>query len=220
MTSEPTPFYERTLDSFADHIITRQRQRKDGNWHAVLDCSFDDQVSDPDFSPYGYGATREQAAERCAHAIRQDAIGIGKFAPHSVLKDGYALHFRLMRHWEKKERLEAAGADLGEAMDRAFQAYAQFDVWKLNGSWLDTKKQSSTFDFDVQLAIAEMMVQLHEDTSLDPDEAKTKAVTEFKAKFAKEVGWRVRATDETWAELDKQFDEAIQALDRSAAPGF
>ncbi|WP_315921507.1 hypothetical protein [Mesorhizobium sp. SP-1A] len=217
MTTERTPFYKRTLDSFADHIITRQRQRKDGNWHAVLDCSFDDQVSDPDFSPYGYGATREQAAERCAHAIRQDAIGIGKFAPHSVLKDGYDLHFRLMRHWEKKERLEAAGVDLVEATSRAHDAFA---VWNLNGEWLNKVKQTRTFDFDVQLAIAEMMVQLREYASLDPDEAKIKAVTEFKAKFANEVGWRVRATDETWAELDRQFDEAIQTLDYLAAPGW
>ena len=217
MTTDRIPFYKRTLDSFADHIITRQRQRKDGNWHAVLDCSFDDQVSDPDFGPDGYGASREQAAERCAHAIRQDAIGIGKFAPHSVLEDGYDLHFRLMRHWEKKERLEAAGVDLVEATARADDA---FSVWKLDGEWLNKVKQTRTFDFDVQLAIAEMMVQIREDETLDPVEAKTKAVAEFKDKFANEVSWRVRATDETWAELDRQFDDAILTLDRTAAPSF
>lgn len=217
MTTDRIPYYERTLDSFANHIITRQRQRKDGNWHAVLDCSFDGSVSDPDFSPYGYGATREQAAERCAHAIRQDAIGVGKFAPHSVLKDGYDLHFRLMRHWEKKERLEAAGVDLVEATARADDAFA---VWKLDGEWLNKVKQTRTFDFDVQLAIAEMMVQLREDASRDVDEAKSRAVAEFKDKFANEVSWRVRATNETWAELDKQFDEAIQTLDRSAVLGM
>lgn len=218
MKASRIPFYERTLDSFADHIITRQRQRNDGNWHAVLDCGFDKRVSDPDFSPYGYGATRKQSAERCAYAIRQDAIGIGKFAPHSILTDGYDLHWRLMKHWEKKERLEATGADLGEAMSRAFQSYEQFDVWKLKGTWLDNKSQSSTFDFDVQIAIAEMMVDLREDAVLDAEEMKIKTITEFKKKFAKEVGWRVQATDETWAVLDERFDEAILSLDRSRAP--
>lgn len=218
MTASRLPFYERTLDSFADHIITRQRQRKDGNWHAVLDCGFDERVSDPDFGPDGYGATRKQSAERCAYAIRQDAIGIGKFAPHSILTDGYDLHWRLMKHWEKKERLEATGADLGEAMSRAFQSYEQFDVWKLKGTWLDKKSQSSTFDFDVQLAIAEMMVDLRVDAALDAEEVKIKTITEFKNNFATEVGWRVQATDETWVVVEKRFDEAILSLDRSSAP--
>jgi hypothetical protein len=220
MTASRIPFYERTLDSFADHIITRQRQRNDGNWHAVLDCGFEKRVSDPDFSPYGYGATRKQSAERSAHAIRQDAIGIGKFAPHAILTDGYDLHWRLMKHWEKKERLEATGSDLGVAMSRAFQSYAQYDVWKLKGSWLDNRSQSSTFDFDVQLAIAEMMVELREDTTLDAEEAKIMAIAEFKQKFAKEIRWRVQATDETWVVLEKRFDEAILSLDRSCAPGL
>ena len=215
MRTDSIPFYKRTLDSFADHIISRQKRRDDGGWHAVLDCGFDDYVSDPDFSPDGYGATREQAAARSANAIRQNAMGIGKNAPKSVLEDGYDLHFRLMKHWDKKERLEAAGVDLVEAHARARDAYA---IWKLEGEWLNKVKQTSVFDFDVQLAIAEMMVELRSDDSPDAEEAKSKAIADFKHNFKEEVSWRVRATDETWVELDKQFDEAIQTLDRSAAP--
>lgn len=47
----------------------------------------------------------------CATKIRNDAKGIGKFAPHSALLPGYELHFVLMAHWAAKEaRLIAEGA--------------------------------------------------------------------------------------------------------------
>lgn len=98
-----TPYYERTLDSFADSIITRvHRNESRTGWYACLDVGPESYVSDPDFSTYA--ATRKEAIRLCAEAIRQDAKGIGKYAPHSLLVPGdYDLHFRLMKHWAKKE---------------------------------------------------------------------------------------------------------------------
>jgi hypothetical protein len=93
-------FYERTLGSFTDEIITSVRQGNDNQlWYAVLDVGPVSYPSDPDFSTCA--TTREAAVARCARKIRDDAIGLGKYAPHDILT-GYALHWRLMKHWAEK----------------------------------------------------------------------------------------------------------------------
>jgi hypothetical protein len=94
------PFYERTLDSFADHIITRTRQTRPGHWYACLDTGPTSYASDPDFA--AWGATEADAVADCATRIRRDASGIGRYAPRKALS-GYELRWRLMKHWVEKE---------------------------------------------------------------------------------------------------------------------
>jgi len=94
------PFYQRSLDSFADHIICRVRQGENGLFYAVLDLGPEPYVSEPDFSTCA--ETASEAVKQCAIKIRNDAVGIGKYAPHSVLQ-GYDLHWRLAKHWDEKE---------------------------------------------------------------------------------------------------------------------
>lgn len=94
------PYYERSLGSFSDEVITDVIEGRNGTWYAVLDVGPKRGPGDPDFST---GArTREDAVALCAAKIRRDAVGVGKYAPHSVLT-GYDLHFRLARHWASKE---------------------------------------------------------------------------------------------------------------------
>ncbi len=210
--TEPVPYYQRTLDSFADHIITKAWPRKDGSWHAVLDCSFKTSVSDPDFSPYGYGKDAAEAAAKSAKAIRNDAIGIGKFAPHSVLRaDRYDLHFRLMRHWERKERFEAVGINPNDMIRHA--AAANWDDWNLEGEWLDCSSDVRTREFCFQLYIAETMFAVREG-NLELGLAKETIINAMKAE-AVDVGYRTRPTEATWARVNDRIDSAI--LDISAS---
>lgn len=94
-----TPYYERTLDSFADAVITRTI-RSERNWYAVLDTGPYCETS-LDFSTCR--PTEAEAIAACAAKIRADAKGIGKYAPHGLLTPCYDLHFRLMRWWAEKE---------------------------------------------------------------------------------------------------------------------
>lgn len=100
------PFYERSLDSFSDETITHVHPSDSGVlWYATLDASPQARwPGSPDFSRCA--GSREAAIEACARAIRDDAQGIGKYAPHTILT-GYGL-FQLRRHWEKKEIVAAS----------------------------------------------------------------------------------------------------------------
>lgn len=92
-----TPFYERTLDSFSDAVITSARQGNDSTlWYAVLDWGARSYPSDADFSTCA--STREEAVALCAAKIRDDQKGIGKYAPHDLDM------WRLCEHWVSKER--------------------------------------------------------------------------------------------------------------------
>lgn len=132
-------FSGRTLDSFADEIITRSTV--DGR--AVLDCGFFDQVSDPDFSPSGYGQDSAQAAQNCARAIRANAQGIGRRAPYGCLT-GYDLQYRLMPHWARKEIMTDLGIDLRAAH---VQARGAFGDWAFKSSWLEHVHLARHFEF-------------------------------------------------------------------------
>lgn len=70
MTRQQLPYYERPLDSYADHIICYVRQSGARSWHASLDCGIKSLSTDPDFAEFGYGASLQEASERCANAIR------------------------------------------------------------------------------------------------------------------------------------------------------
>lgn len=206
--TEPTPFYKRTLDSFADHIITKAHPRNDGGWHAVLDCSFKTYVSDPDFATHGYGKDVAEAHARGAKGIRNDAKGIGKFAPHSILKDGYDLHWRLMKHWDRKERLEAAGLDPNEVTLAAEKADWAF--WALDGEWLNRHEATRTIEFVYLLAVAETGVGVR-NGEFDIERAKEVILDAVKAEFA-DVGFRCRPTTETWSNLHQRIDDAVMNL--------
>lgn len=99
-------YWERTLDSFADDIITKctDKLSESGFYNASLDTGPNHYISDPDFACSGYGKTREEAIAKCAAAIRADSKGIGKYAPHSCFL-GYDFHFRLAKYWAEKEAL-------------------------------------------------------------------------------------------------------------------
>lgn len=108
-----TPFYERTLDSFADEIITKIACKTSaGVYYAVLDVPDGSNIG-ADFSTGRSKA--EDATAACARKIRDDHRGIGKFAPHSCLQ-GYDLKFRLMKHWSEKERYEQHGSEETQGM--------------------------------------------------------------------------------------------------------
>lgn len=217
MPTSAVPYYKRELSSFDDQIITRQRPTRDGNWHAVLDCGFDTHVSDPDFSPSGYGANREQAAANSAFAIRQDAVGIGKFAPHDVLVPGYDLSFRLMRHWDLKERFRVLGIDPNEVMLEVKQG--EWD-WGLSGSWINSSKASRHLEFTVRLLLAEAERSI--ENGVDADEAAERIINELRSRPFHHNFLSARPMNETWIKLSERLEAMIASaeasLDSMASP--
>ncbi|TLX16251.1 hypothetical protein [Rhizobium sp. MHM7A] len=214
--SARTPFYKRTLDSFADHIITRARRYGDG-FHAVLDCGFDSYVGDPDFSPHGYGKTKEEAARRSAAAIRNDAIGIGKFAPHSLLVPGYELNFRLMKHWDMKERFEKVGLDPNEMYFIADDA-ANNSKWELDGHHLAVWTEKRLLEFVFRLNMAEVAAEVQAG-DLGLDAVRDEVVK--RVKDNRENGrHRTRPTDATWRRMDQRIDEYLAANSLLPAPSL
>lgn len=204
------PYYERTLGSFADEIITRQRQLKDGNWHAVLDCGFRSYVSDPDFSIHGYAATRADAARKCAAAIRNDARGIGKYAPHSLLRDGYDLKFRLMPHWDRKERLAAAGEDPDEVYRAAVDATRR-DPWGLKGGYLSWIDATRSMEFAYRLALAETN-QSARNAGLDAASASALAMQLMQETWGAMKVPGVSPTEGIWDAARQRFDSDLTRL--------
>lgn len=152
---------QRTLDSFDDAIIVHTKRRGDGLWSSVLDCGFLDQASDPDFAPWGTRATREQSIASCAGRIRESTRGLGKYAPYSLLLPGYDLHYRLMPHWEKKERCRDCGSDPNEVMTAARKFVADEGFWNVGGNFLARIKRARhmEFSFRVELAVAQHEIQ-------------------------------------------------------------
>ena len=96
--AQKKPWYERTLNSFANNIITRASKGKTC-WYASLDNRALTYAFPPDFST---GAdTREDAIRFCSLKLRLDALGVGKYAPHNVFK---SIDFwNLKDFWRKKE---------------------------------------------------------------------------------------------------------------------
>lgn len=92
------PYYQRSLDDFPDDIIVRVRYIESTKlWYAVLNTpNTRAGRAMPDFA--GCAKTQEVAIRNCARAIRDDAKGIGKYAPHSCFV-GYDLHWILCKYW-------------------------------------------------------------------------------------------------------------------------
>lgn len=98
------PYYQRDLSDFPDEVIVHVRQSTDERfphlWYATLERPNDIHGRGmPDFVTCAPG--REEAIAKCAKVIRDDAKGIGKYAPHSCFQ-GYYLHWVLCPHWAKK----------------------------------------------------------------------------------------------------------------------
>lgn len=104
---ETTPFYERTLDSFANNIIVRTIRTKEGLYYGVLNKPSVTHITE-DFATCR--ETEAKAIADCAKKIRNDHLGIGKYAPHACLRDGYTLRFELMKYWAEQEKLPPLAA--------------------------------------------------------------------------------------------------------------
>lgn len=96
-----TPFYQRTLDSFADDIITEVRQGGRGLWYAAADFRANPRTHS-DFA--NAGSTREEAVARCAAAMRQSARGENPKGYRCGELEGYMLHWHHMALWAQKEQ--------------------------------------------------------------------------------------------------------------------
>lgn len=69
-------YWDRTIDSFSDEIITTPAHRGTGRvsknyWYAGFDCSPLGYPSDPDYGYAGCGKTPEDAVKSMANAIRE-----------------------------------------------------------------------------------------------------------------------------------------------------
>ena len=209
------PFYQRALDSFSDEIITRTRQADDGqSWYAVLDTGFHTQVSDPDFS--SAAATREDAVRACAARIRTDARGIGKYAPHALLEDGYDLHFRLAPHWADKELMKAAGKDV-DAFVSEVSASVKTDPWKLQGGYLEWMQATRLMEARFHVGLLDAEVALAGGTSaVDAGQA---LLESLKTYVSTDLWFRIRPGKDTWTLAEKRIADHIAALDIAPVRG-
>jgi hypothetical protein len=103
MRSE-VPFYQRTLDSFSDEIITSVRQSSDnGLWYASLALAPGMiRMLYPNYSTCRN--TREEAVRDCAQRIRESAAQRPDYHGRLLAPDGYYFCFKLARHWVEKEQ--------------------------------------------------------------------------------------------------------------------
>lgn len=134
---------KRTLDDFADTIICTSTS----SGRAVLDTGFYDTVSDPDFSPSGHGADFAIAAKNCGTRIREAAQDGKRYG----CLHGYDLQYRLMYHWDRKEKFVELGLDPNEVMKDCNDSYGQ---WPLGASWLQNVKGARHAEFFFKLLVA------------------------------------------------------------------
>lgn len=93
-------FWDRSVESFSDAIITTVRETTPGVWYAVVDVRgtrFPHHFH-ADFSTGA--ATPEDAVARCADKVRADLRGEGRWAPRFRDID----LFYLKQWWEQKEQ--------------------------------------------------------------------------------------------------------------------
>ena len=140
---------ERGIDDFADDIITRHSIKG----RAVLDVGFRDWVSDPDFAPSGYGTDFAASSKVCAGAIRRNARGEGTRAPYGCL-EGYDLRYRLMPHWDRKERFQALGIDPNEVIDEVGSRDENWSDWSFDMKWIEKAQAVRHMEFFYRLVVA------------------------------------------------------------------
>lgn len=208
MIKHQLPYYERPIDSYADHIICHVRQNREGYWRASLDCGITPSVSDPDFASHGYGASLEEASERCANAIRQNARGVGQNAPVQILQDGYDLKIRLMRHWAKKERFEAFGCDPNAMVSLALKA-GERDQWKLKSDhWVTRWDSTRIMEFEFQLLMAEGFHEIREN-GLDTADIRESVLEGLRQVFKSDLRRVCPPGDETWSLVEARMHEML-----------
>jgi hypothetical protein len=134
---------DRTLADFPDEIICR----RSGDNGAVLDTGFNDSVSDPDFSPSGHGKNYTESSKNCGRRIREAALDPDRYG---CLK-GYDLNYRLMRHWDRKEKFALIGIDPNDVIRKCHDSFGD---WPLGGSWLERVKGARQAEFFFQLLVA------------------------------------------------------------------
>src|SRR4051794_7494537 len=209
------PFYKRALDSFSDDIIVRIEQTGDGRgWQAVLDVGLWRFNGDPDFAVIDL--MRDAAVNRCAKAIRDDAAGIGPYAPHTLLSpSGYDFHHRLCRHWATKEYLRDLGHDPNQFVLDVDACLEQPDRWRLKGSFLDWSRESRVFEAGFRLALVDLQAAVQVGNNRD------EAVESFwhTMETAKAGLKRTRATEETWALVDARLTEALGEFGQPSVTG-
>ena len=86
------------IEQVPDHILTRAERASSGLWYAVLNLP-PGSFSWLDFSTCA--DTEDAARAQCATKIRDDARGIGKFAPHAELT-GYSLYYKQIPYWQSQ----------------------------------------------------------------------------------------------------------------------
>lgn len=121
---------------------------------------------------------------------------------------GYDLHFRLMRHWAKKERLRELGVDPNTAVNQARRASA--GIWSLKGEYLSWLRATRKFEFEFLVQVAELEnAVLNEGTPVS--EGKATMVQRLRDALG-EVGMHVTATAGTWNSLEERIDAHLVAL--------
>jgi len=203
------PFHERSLDSFSDDIIVRVEAAGDERrWRATLDVGLWRFNGDPEFA--AIETSREMAIRSCAQAIRSDAAGIGKQAPHTLLlSGGYDFHHRLCRHWAVKEHLRDLGRDPNQFVLDVDACLEQGDRWRLKGGFLDWSRESRIFEAGFRLAVIDLQAALTSGVATGRAiEAFWQAMGIVKANLK-----RTQATKETWRLVDRRLAEALRNPD-------
>lgn len=151
MTSKEWNPGNRTLDDYADEVITI---RVGG--YAFLDCGFLQKVSDPEFSHRGDKGPC--AADIRRHARGEQVMPDGSNRPPHPCFQGNDLRYRLMPHWDRKERMIAAGLDPDEQFGVARNN--SFEKWDTSGEFFQVVKARRHAEFLFTLLVAEQSIRV------------------------------------------------------------
>lgn len=188
----------RHIDDFADEIITRPS----GGGRAVLDAGFFTWVSDPDFAPWGYGTDFAESSKGCASAIRRNANGEDMGAPYCCL-EGYDLHYRLMPHWDRKERFQALGIDPNQVISEVRARDEKWSDWSFSMNWSEKVQAVGHMEFFYRLVVATQEQRIAKGVA--PDAAIDEALDEIKAEAR-----RLPMNDTIAIRLRERLTEALQ----------
>jgi hypothetical protein len=197
------PAHERTLDSFADHIITRQTYDYILGWNAQFDRGL--VIYDLDHLLPGKAGglqTREEAAAHAAAEIRASASSSAALREASHLA-------RFLRHWDKKERFEAIGIDPDDMYTTCRETRSE--VWGLCGKWDREPGVTRALEFHYQLLIAELAHAVAND-GIDIEDGRIGVIEAIRDAFEAGHYEGAEPTEETWALLDSRIDLVVEGL--------
>lgn len=195
------------LAEFDDDIITRPA----GMTGAVLDTGFFGRASDPDFGPAGNRATREESITGCADRIRENA---GSDKPAMCLC-GYDLTYRLMPHWDRKERLRDLGIDPNALIQDMLGAQDLPD-WGVRSQGLgDAVKAKRHMEFFFRLVTASQTARI-ENLEVTPDQAVREAMAEVTAEYQDLLDRGM--SDQLKASIEERLCRDLAPAPEDAAP--